>query len=68
MLPKGKGKLCVVHKGGVGHVERGGSPQAWSGQQDVGVVEDEEQVGELDEPPEALLKPSHLDEPPEPPK
>ena len=46
VLPKGKGKLCVVHKRGVGHVKRGGSSQAWSGQQDVGVVEDEEQVVE----------------------
>ena len=46
MLSKGKGKLSVVHEGGVSDVKRGGSSQTGSGQEDVGVVQDEEEVVE----------------------
>lgn len=45
-VPESKGQFCIIHEGGVGHIEGGGATQGGTGQQDVGVLEQEGQVVE----------------------
>lgn len=45
-VPEGKSQLRVIHEGGVGHVEGGGTTQGGAGQQDVRVLKQEGQVVE----------------------